>query len=110
MDNSPIDTSKDWMKFFREQNCKIVIFSPYWPQFVAIQMIFNVMKLRLWMQSRQEIINLSKPIGIMQLERFTTFSSENIIKYWTKAISNIRWELTKLICNISKNKSIELHY
>ena len=69
------------------------------------------MKRRLWMQSRQEIINLSKPSGVKAVrEVLATFSSENIIKYWTKAISNINWELTKLICNISKNKSIGLHY
>ena len=103
IDNSPIHTSKDWMKYFREQNCKIMLLSPYWPQFAAIEMMFNVMKRRLWMQSRQEIIGLNKPDGAKAIrEVLATFSPHDIISYWAKAISNVSWELSKLMCSLTK--------
>ena len=67
MENSLIDTSKDWMKFFRKQNCKILL-SIYGPHFADIEMMFNVLKQGLLTQFRQEIINQRKLSGVKAIE------------------------------------------
>ena len=103
MDNSPIHTSKDWMKFFRDQNCKVILLSLYYPQFAAIELMFNILKRRLWIQSKQEIIAFNKPNGIKAIrEALATFSPHEIVSYWSKAISNINGDLQKLNDNLKR--------
>ena len=110
MDNSPIHTSKDWMKFFRDQNCKFILFSPYCPQFAAIELMFHILKRRLWIQSKQEIIPFNKPNVIKAIrDALAKFSPHEIVSYWSKAISNINWELQKLINNL-KNIKLDEHH
>ena len=67
-DNSPIHTSNDWMKYFKEQNCKIMLLSPYWPQFAAIEMMFNVMK-DYECNHDKKLLALISPMELKQLER-----------------------------------------
>ena len=101
MENSLIDILKEWMKFFRKQNYKILL-STYEPHFVDIEMMFNVMKQELLTQFRQEI-NIRKLSGVKAIRgALTTISSENIINYWTRTISNIGWEIIKFTGNIAK--------
>ena len=110
MYNSPIHTSKDWMKFFREQSCKVILLSPYCPQFAAIELMFHILKRRLWIQSKQEIIAFNKPNGIKAIrEALAAFLPHEIMSYWSKAISNINRELQKLINNLKKIKLDEHH-
>ena len=105
MDNSPIHTSNYWMKALCQQNWKVMLLSPYWPQFAAIEMMFHILKWRLWMLSRQEIICFSKPNGIRAIrEALASFSAQDITCYWIKAIANMNWELVKLMSRLAKIK------
>ena len=109
MKNSIIDILKEWMKFFRKQNYKILL-STYEPHFVDIEMMFNVMKQGLLTQFRQEIINIRKLSGVKAIRgALTTISSENIINYWTRTISNIGWEIIKFTGNIKKIKLFDIN-
>ena len=57
MDNSLIQISKDWMKIFREQNCKIVLLSLYRPQFADIEMMLNVWNKKYEHNSNKKLLN-----------------------------------------------------
>ena len=82
-----------------------MLLSPYWPQFDAIEMMFHILKRRLWMQSRQEIICFSKPNWIKAIwEALASFSAQQITCYWIKAIANMNWELVKLMSRLAKRK------
>ena len=105
MDNSPIHTSEIWMKAFKQQNWKVILLSPYWPQFAAIEIMFHILKKRLWMQSRQEIVWFNKPSGIRAIrEALASFSAQEITCFWIKALANINWELVKLIRRLARRK------
>ena len=105
MDNSPIHTSEIWMKAFKQQNWKVILLSPYWPQFAAIEMMFHILKKKLWMQSRQEIVWFNKPSGIRAIrEALASFSAQEITCFWIKALANINWELVKLIRRLARRK------
>ena len=105
MDNSPIHTSNYWMKALCQQNWKVMLLSPYWPQFAAIEMMFHILKRRLWMQSRQEIICFSQPNGIRAIrEALVSFFAQEIACYWIKTIANMNWELVKLMSRLVKRK------
>ena len=68
------------------------------------------MKQWLLAQFRQKIINLRQLSGVKAIRGvLTTISFANIIDYWTKVISNIDWEIVKLIGNITKMKPFDIN-
>ena len=47
LDNSPIHTSKEWMKYMNSWGCMIMLLPPYSPQFAPIELLFRTLKRRL---------------------------------------------------------------
>ena len=97
IDNSPIHTSAYSMKNLKDLNCKVVFLSPYWPNFAPIELMFHILKKRIWRHSRIESIRLYSNNGPRALkEVLATFTNIQILGFWIKVMRNINDELGQI--------------
>ena len=95
--NSPIHTSAYLMKNLKDLNCKVVFLSPYWPNFAPIELMFHILKKRIWRHSRIESIRLYSNNGPRALkEVLATFTNIQILGFWIKVMRNINDELGQI--------------
>ena len=80
IDNSPVHTSRNSMKNLNELKYQVVFLLPYTPQLVLIEMMFHVMKRKIYKHSEVEIIRLSQRMGWELSRRFSLLSQMD--KLW----------------------------
>ena len=63
MDNCRIHTSKKCMGYLNFLGCKIILLSPYSPEYVPIELLFNLLKQTLSFHWKDLVVNLKKKEG-----------------------------------------------
>ena len=91
MDNSRIHTSIKCKKFLNLLGWRVMFLSPYSPQFAPIELMFRVLKQRLSIHWKDQIINLKKSDGFKQVKEWmATVDRSLIISFWRHAVRRIK--------------------
>ena len=94
MDNSPIHWSKIWLKHLDDLGWQVVFLAPYCPQFAPIELLFHLLKVKVWKHSKNEVTNLSKADGDRWIrECLSTITKDEIVRMWRHSISKIAQEI-----------------
>ena len=80
IDNSPVHTSRNSMKNLNELKCQVVFLPPYTPQLAPIEMMFHVMKRKIYKHSEGEEIRLCSKDRMRTIkETLATFTNEKLL-------------------------------
>ena len=94
MDNSPIHWSKIWLKHLDDFGWQVVFLAPYCPQFAPIELLFHLLKVKVWKHSKNEVTNLSKADGDRWIkECLSTITKDEIVRMWRHSTSKIAQEI-----------------
>ena len=94
IDNSPIHWSDAWLMHLNRIGWQIVFLAPYCPQFATIELLFHLLKKKVWKHSRSEVTNLKKKEGDRWIrECLSTITREEIIGMWRHSILKMTDEI-----------------
>ena len=87
IDNNPVYTPINSMKNLNNLKCQVVFLPPYWPQLASIEIMFNVMKRKIFKHLEGEIIKLCLKDGMRTIkEILATFANGQIMSFLTKTM------------------------
>ena len=91
IDNSPVQTSRNSMKSLNDLKHQVVFLYPYWPQLAQIEMMLNVMKIKICKNSEGEIIKLCLKDGMRTIkEALATFANGQIVRFCSKTMKKVK--------------------